>query len=256
MFSTMDLPPAFKAAKQLSILLARLLICTVIVTQKALPFSRKKHCRERHYMQLESRNFSNKKNQLEDPQLYNAHIQRKVEPNPYLTIETSIHLPDPPSILQLIDLAAKATSDQPAVVFEDNTLTYKSLDILSNQLAHHLQTLGIKEEDVVPICMDRSIGMIVAILGILKAGGAYAPIDPGYPPPRIQQILQETNASVVITQHRMGSQLATLSHKIRLVEWEETVTFLRSQSELPPNTNIKPETLAYVIFTSGSTGRP
>ena len=93
---------------------------------------------------------------------------------------------------------AAKTPDSIAVVFEDRELTYRQLDERSNQLAHYLQQHGMREESLVVICVERSLEMIIAILGILKAGGAYVPVDPNYPQDRIAYLLEDTAARIAL----------------------------------------------------------
>ncbi|HEX8608816.1 MAG TPA: condensation domain-containing protein, partial [Pedobacter sp.] len=104
-----------------------------------------------------------------------------------------------PTIVSLFAAQAAKTPDAVAVVFEGAKLTYKELDERSNQLAHYLISRGVKEETLVPICIDRSLEMIIGILGILKSGGAYVPIDPGYPRDRIEYMVEDTGGSLIIT---------------------------------------------------------
>ena len=99
------------------------------------------------------------------------------------------------------------TPDATAVVFEDATLTYAQLDARANQLAHHLQSLGVGPEVVVGLCVERSLEMMVALLGILKAGGAYLPLDPAYPPERLAFMLEDAAAPVLLTQSALRDRL-------------------------------------------------
>src|SRR5687768_12064239 len=103
------------------------------------------------------------------------------------------------TIVDLFDEQVKKTPDHIAVAFENTTLTYQELYEKSNQLAHYLSAFGVREEILVPICINRSLEMIIGIMGILKAGGVYVPIDPEYPMDRIKYILDDTNGSVVVS---------------------------------------------------------
>lgn len=157
----------------------------------------------------------------------------------------------------VVDLLLTIVTQKPeanAVVYGSHALTFKELDVLSNQLAHYLRQRGVKEETMVPICMERSLEMIIGILGILKAGGAYVPIDPLYPPSRINLILEDIDATLMLTQQRLTSRLVGISSTIEVLVWETigSITDVRSQPVNIP----KPHHLAYVIFTSGSTGKP
>ena len=104
-----------------------------------------------------------------------------------------------------------------AVVFEDQQLTYAQLNARANQLAHHLQTLGVGPDVLVGICVERSLEMVVGILGILKAGGAYLPLDPTYPPERLAFMLEDAAVPVLLTQaHLLDNLPPTQAHLLCL----------------------------------------
>lgn len=158
------------------------------------------------------------------------------------------------SIHQLVELQVSQTPDAVAVVFEDKQLTYRELNERANQLAHYLQTLGVKPEVLVGICVDRSLEMIVGLLGILKAGGAYLPLDMSYPLDRLSYMLEDAQAPILLTQSHLSSCLPRCnSHVICLDnDWQAIAT--HSTADLQSQVN--PENLAYAIYTSGSTGKP
>ena len=95
-------------------------------------------------------------------------------------------------------------------MFEDQQLSYRQLDERANQLAHHLRGLGVGPEVVVGLCVERSLEMVVGLLGILKAGGAYLPLDPGYPPERLAFMLEDSRAPVLLTQSALVRRIADL----------------------------------------------
>ena len=99
------------------------------------------------------------------------------------------------------------TPDAVAVVFEDERLSYGELDARSSQLAHHLRALGVGPEVVVGLCIERSLAMLVGLLGILKAGGAYLPLDPDYPPERLAFMLADAGAPVLLTRTALRAHL-------------------------------------------------
>ncbi|WP_333448013.1 amino acid adenylation domain-containing protein, partial [Microcoleus sp. herbarium2] len=155
---------------------------------------------------------------------------------------------------QLFEAQVERTPDAVAAVFEDEQLTYGELNCRANQLAHHLRSLGVSPDQLVGICVERSLKMIVGFLGILKAGGAYVPLDPSYPQERLAFMLKDAEVSVLLTQQQLVEKLP--EHQARLVcldtEWET----IARQSKENPLSEVTPEGLAYVIYTSGSTGKP
>src|SRR5262249_32265687 len=104
------------------------------------------------------------------------------------------------TLAELFSLQAHARADAVAVVFEETALSYGELERRANQLAHHLQARGVGPEVVVGLCVERSLEMLVGLLGILKAGGAYLPLDPGYPRERLVYMLSDARAAVLVTQ--------------------------------------------------------
>lgn len=158
----------------------------------------------------------------------------------------------------LVDLFSEQCSrnqKQIAVVFGDRRLTYHELDEKSNQLGHYLRSRGIKEESLVPICIDRSIEMIVGILGIMKAGAAYVPIDPEYPGERIGYMLADTSATLVLSSDASRSAVPN-SFQGELISLDGDWRTISTGSPHLPQTALTDENLAYVIYTSGSTGKP
>ena len=155
---------------------------------------------------------------------------------------------------QLVEAVVEQTPDAVAVVFEQESLTYRQLNSRANVLAHYLQALGVGPEVLVGICMERSLEMVVGLLGILKAGGAYVPLDPAYPTERLAFMLEDTQISVLLTSARLVESLP--KHQAHVVcldtQWQE----IAFHSEENPIIAVTPDNLAYVIYTSGSTGRP
>jgi non-ribosomal peptide synthetase component F len=114
--------------------------------------------------------------------------------------DTKSSYPEDKLIHQLFEEQVIKTPNNVAVVYEDHELTYQQLNEKANQLAHYLRSLGVGPDTLVAIAVERSLEMIIGLLGILKAGGAYVPLDPSYPSERLQFMLEDTNASVLITQ--------------------------------------------------------
>ena len=167
---------------------------------------------------------------------------------------TKRDLPAKPYLHALFEKQAKKIPDAVALVFAGSHLTYQELNIRANQLAHHLLTLGVKPGTLVGVFMDRSLEMVIALLGILKAGGAYVPLDPNFPPDRLSYMLEDTGVALVLTQENLSSYVpASNIQKIHLdTHWTE----IENQPISNPAAPLSPDSLAYVIYTSGSTGRP
>ncbi len=153
----------------------------------------------------------------------------------------------------LFEEQVEKTPDAVAVVFEDEQLTYKQLNQRANQLAHHLQSLGVKPEVLVGICVERSVEMIVGLLGILKAGGAYVPLDPNYPPERLSYMLRDSGTSILLTQSTLT---ATAPQQLQIFCLDTDGQNLEVYSSENPPSQVTSSNLAYVIYTSGSTGKP
>jgi amino acid adenylation domain-containing protein len=146
------------------------------------------------------------------------------------------------------------TPDAVAAVCDRKSLTYRELNQRANQVAHHLRKEGVGPEVLVGICMDRSIEMMVGVMGILKAGGAYVPLDPAYPTQRIAVILEDAEAPLVLTQRKLAKALPDSTS--RLIHLDDDWYKIASANATNPVRNVNPNNLAYVLFTSGSTGRP
>jgi amino acid adenylation domain-containing protein len=157
-------------------------------------------------------------------------------------------------IQQLFEEQVEKSPEAVAVVFEDAALTYRELNRRANQLAHYLREMGVKPEERVGLCMERSLEMIVGLLGVLKAGGAYVPLDPGYPSERLQFMLEDSDTSFLITQKRIAGQLPEVALPRVYLDSDWSVLEQYSDAALAPNTQAS--NLAYVIYTSGSTGKP
>ncbi len=168
--------------------------------------------------------------------------------------DTKVDYPKHLCIHQLFEAQVKKTPDSIAVVFKEQQLTYQELNYQANKIAHYLQSLGVKPEVLVGICVERSLDMIVGILGILKAGGAYLPLDPTYPKERLSFMLSDSQVQVVLTQKKLVEELTTSEAKLVCLDtdWE---SFQRDSNE-NLSSGVAPENLAYVIYTSGSTGTP
>ena len=120
------------------------------------------------------------------------------------------------TIVDLFEEQAKTTPCELAVVFEDRSITYKELDERANQLAHFLKSKGVKEDSLVPLCVERSVEMIIGLVGILKAGAAYVPIEPDFPGERKAFVLKDTQASLVVSTVKASTSLPQFREWISL----------------------------------------
>jgi amino acid adenylation domain-containing protein/FkbM family methyltransferase len=168
--------------------------------------------------------------------------------------DTALEFPRDLCLHELFERNAARAPGSTAVVFGGRRLTYAELDRRSNQLARHLRGLGVGPDELVGLCVDRSLEMVVGILGILKAGGAYVPLDPAYPRSRLDFMLETTKARVLLTQEHLVTGLdGAAPHIVRLdSDWDA----IAAQPGTKPPCGVTPTNLGYVIFTSGSTGTP
>jgi amino acid adenylation domain-containing protein len=167
---------------------------------------------------------------------------------------TKVDYGSPSCIQQIFEEQAGRTPDAPAVVFEDERLTYRELNRRANRLAHRLESLGVGPEVPVGILMSRSTEMVVAVLGVLKAGGAYLPLDPVYPPERLAFMMEDSGSTVLLTQSGLSGLLP--SRGARVICLDPGGDDFGGESDANPLGRATGENVAYVIYTSGSTGRP
>ena len=161
---------------------------------------------------------------------------------------------------EIFEERARKSPNAIAVICGYESLTYETLNAKSTQLALYLQKLGIRSDALVAVCMDRSLDMLVTLLGILKAGGAYIPLDPQIPADRLSYMLDDSKVSVIITQSILLEKHPILSQKCKNIiqldlEWYSIEKEVANKSK-HLRKEVKPHHLAYVIYTSGSTGRP
>ncbi|MGB7498154.1 MAG: amino acid adenylation domain-containing protein, partial [Candidatus Acidiferrum sp.] len=168
--------------------------------------------------------------------------------------DTKTDYPKDKCIHQLFEEQVQRTPDGVAVVFEGQQLTYAQLNARANQLAHHLQTLGVAPEVPVALCMERCTEMVVGLLGILKAGGAYVPLNPAYPTERLSFTMEDAHAAVLLTRGEMMGRVP--EHGIQAVCLDSGWETIAEKSEENPVTEATAKNLAYVLHTSGSTGQP
>ncbi|RTZ31355.1 amino acid adenylation domain-containing protein, partial [Paenibacillus polymyxa] len=171
---------------------------------------------------------------------------------------TEISYPDK-CFPELFIKQARKTPDAIAVVYEEQSLTYRELKEKSTLLALYLQNQGVTPDTLVGIYMERSLEMVIGLLGILLAGGAYVPLDPDYPEDRLEYMLQDSNASLVITQSGLLEEVSRLAgSRVNCIvldnDWDLLTSSIKGRKTL--KREVQPSHLAYVIYTSGSTGKP
>jgi len=168
--------------------------------------------------------------------------------------ETKADFPSDKCMHQWFESLAEQNPDAIALTFAGQKLTYGEFNRRANQMARYLQNIGVGKEDLVGICMERSIEMMIGIMGTLKAGGAFIPLDPAYPTDRLDYMIADSSLSVLLTQQVLDQRLNPQQAKIVCVdsEWEK----ISGEANDNLNLDINPSNLAYVIYTSGSTGKP
>ncbi|BCQ27138.1 hypothetical protein NK8_53270 (plasmid) [Caballeronia sp. NK8] len=167
--------------------------------------------------------------------------------------DTAATYPEHLCIHQLFEQQVQRSPDAIALVFEDTSLTYAQLNARANQLAHHLIALGVRPEDRVALCVERGIGMVVALLAILKAGSAYVPLDPAYPGERLSHILTDSTPRLLLAD-AAGREALGDTGSLTVLDPDASLDDTLPQDD--PQTTVAPQHLAYVLFTSGSTGKP
>jgi amino acid adenylation domain-containing protein/non-ribosomal peptide synthase protein (TIGR01720 family) len=162
--------------------------------------------------------------------------------------------PEERTIHQWFEQQVERAPEATAVVFDEQRLSYQELNDRANKLAHHLLSLGVGPESLVGIYVERSIEMVVGLVGILKAGGAYVPLDTSFPPERLAFMLDDAQVLVLVTQERFLEQLPMRKTKTVCLDrdWKE----IEQERANNPAVEVSPDNAAYVIYTSGSTGQP
>ena len=158
------------------------------------------------------------------------------------------------TLMELFEAQAERSGGAVAVVYEEEEISYRELNERANQVGHYLRELGVGPEVRVGLCVERSAEMVVGLLGILKAGGVYVPLDPEYPVERLRYMLEDAQASVVVTQDHLLERLTGSGAQVFCIdsEWSKA----GRQSRENPAVRVGVENAVYVIYTSGSTGRP
>jgi amino acid adenylation domain-containing protein len=172
--------------------------------------------------------------------------------------DTKAEYPQKACIHQLFEAQVEQTPDAVAVISGNEQLTYRELNQRANKIAHYLRTLGVKPEVLVGICLERSLEMVVGLLGILKAGGAYVPLDPAYPQKRLAFMVSDAQVSVLLTNEKLVEKLPDLTANPNqtLVYLDTNKDAINQQNNSNPVHKVTLDNLAYVFYTSGSTGTP
>ena len=168
--------------------------------------------------------------------------------------DTAADFPSRSCLHELFEDRVRTQPDAPAIIVTGGQYSYAELDQRANRLAHYLRRLGVRPNDPVALAVERSLEMVVGLVGIAKAGGAYVPLDPNYPHERLMLMQEESTAEVLLTQGRLAERFS--SGKARVVCLDEQWDTIARESADKPEEAVTPSNLAYVIFTSGSTGRP
>jgi amino acid adenylation domain-containing protein len=167
---------------------------------------------------------------------------------------TQAPYPDALSIHHLVEAQASRTPEAVAVISGRDQLSYGALNARANQLAHALRQRGVGGEDRVGVCLDRTVSLVVGVVGILKSGGAYVPLDPSYPESRLSFMVEDAGVSLVVSEQSLVSRLPALEVPVLCLDAE--AQGLSTYPVSNPSRVTSPHQLAYVIYTSGSTGTP
>jgi non-ribosomal peptide synthetase component F len=168
--------------------------------------------------------------------------------------DTAVAYPRERCLHELFEAQVERTPEAIALVCQDQSLTFQQLNARANQLAHYLRLLGVGPETLVGICLERSVEMVVGVLGILKAGGAYVPLDPSYPLDRLAFMIEDSRLRLLLTQVRLRERLEATGAQVVCLDsdWER----IAAHSAVNLENLATGENLAYVLYTSGTTGTP
>jgi amino acid adenylation domain-containing protein len=159
------------------------------------------------------------------------------------------------NIRSMVEAAVQRTPEATAVIHGEQTITYRELEEQANRLAHHLISRGLQADQLVGICLQRSVEMVVALVAVFKAGGGYVSLDPQHPDERLAFMLQDSKPAVIVTHSALEDKLPA-GHGAQIVRLDTDAKAIDRQSTKAPATDVREEHLAYLIYTSGSTGTP
>lgn len=168
--------------------------------------------------------------------------------------DTQTYYPNESTLHQLFEAQAASKPTAPAVHYLDQTLSYDELNRKANQLAHHLKAMGISRGKLVGFCVERSLDMVIVLLGILKSGAGYIPLDPNYPFERLQMMLTDSEAELLLTQQKWLAKLEGIAPHHLCIDTESKAWSDQQTTNL--TLDLSPEDIAYILYTSGSTGVP
>jgi amino acid adenylation domain-containing protein/thioester reductase-like protein/non-ribosomal peptide synthase protein (TIGR01720 family) len=196
----------------------------------------------------------------ENPEIYirDLHITTEEEKKQLLFNfnDSKVDYPKDNTIHELFEIQAGKTPDMIAAVFKDRQLGYRELHERTNQLAHLLREKGVKPDTLSGIMVNRSMEMMVALLGVLKAGGAYVPIDPEYPVDRVEYMIKDSSANFLLTQQEVMNKFEESGFDARVIDLFDVNVYSSGTNRDNLDHITSPHHLAYVIYTSGSTGKP
>jgi amino acid adenylation domain-containing protein len=168
--------------------------------------------------------------------------------------ETATGFPNDTGVHELFEARVEKTPDAIAAIYAEERLSYAELNARANQVAWFLRRLGVGPETLVGLAVERSLELVVGLLGVLKAGGAYVPLDPAYPEERLSFLLQDSQIPILLTQHRLVANLP--AHQARVICLDSDWKSISGEGTANPPRTVSGDNLAYVIYTSGSTGKP
>lgn len=160
------------------------------------------------------------------------------------------------TLVELFEEQVQRSPEAVAAIYGEEELNYQELNRRANQLAHYLKGQGVGPDTLVGLCVERSLEMVVAIMGIMKAGGAYVPLDPDYPRERLEYMISDSVPALVLVQSSVEDRLPRTVRKLLLDADAELLSVQCTENPTRDNRGLHPDHLAYVIYTSGSTGRP
>src|SRR4029077_6138044 len=173
--------------------------------------------------------------------------------------KTEVEYPRDKCVHELFEEQVEKTPEAVAVVYEEEELSYAELNARANRLAHYLRKLGVKPDDLIGVCIERSVEMVVGLLGVLKAGGAYVPLDPEYPVERLRFMIEDSAAAALLTQSHLEKLFVGIGDSLPVLDLASATPPWQEHPETNPARDamgVGPQHLAYVVYTSGSTGTP